>query len=281
MTGCDPFSDGTVVGQVFDLAVEQAAALEIAHHPVEFANAGYAVGFGDRYGQRLQVVVAQHQFGHLIRHRGKQGVALGPGQPVFAHGVCQGDLDVDFDVGGVDAGGIVDRIGVAAAAIQRIGDAAFLGESQIGAFADHLGANLPGLDADCVIGTVTDIGVVFAGILDVGADTAKPQEIRLHRQDCGHDVLWRGLAGLKPDHGCRLRRQVHRFQRPRNDHAALRQLGLVIVLPAGAAQVEQTAALGKSNGAVGVRINEDIAVIKSRQQLDLRRQQHAVAEHVT
>jgi hypothetical protein len=40
-----------------------------------------------------------------------------------------------------------------------------------------------------VIGAVADIGIVLAGVLDVGADAAEPEQIGLHRQDRGHDVL--------------------------------------------------------------------------------------------
>jgi hypothetical protein len=54
----------------------------------------------------------------------------------------QRDLDVDLDVGGVDAGGIVDGIGVDAPAGERELDAPALGDGEVGALADHLGAQL-------------------------------------------------------------------------------------------------------------------------------------------
>ncbi len=52
------------------------------------------------------------------------------------------DLDVDLDVGGVDAGGIVDGVGVEPDAGERRLDAAALGHAEIGALADHLAAQI-------------------------------------------------------------------------------------------------------------------------------------------
>ncbi len=42
-----------------------------------------------------------------------------------------------------------------------IGDAALLGDAEIGAFADDLGAHLVGGDADGVVGAVAHLGVGF------------------------------------------------------------------------------------------------------------------------
>ena len=70
-----------------------------------------------------------------------------------------------------------------------------------------------------------------------------------------------------------------RLGRAREHAAALGDLGLVVVLPARARQIEQALALGKGRGA-GIGVDEDVAVIEGRHQLDVLGQQHAVAEHV-
>ena len=83
---------------------------------------------------------------------------------------------------GVDAGRIVDRVGVDAPALERVGDAAALGDAEIGALADDLGADLVAVDAQRVVGAVADLGVALARGLDVGADAAEPQQIDRGRQ---------------------------------------------------------------------------------------------------
>ena len=78
---------------------------------------------GDRERQRLLVVVGQHQPAHFVRHLRKQLVARRSGQRALAHGRGQRDLDVDLDVGRVDAARIVDGVGIAGAAAQAELDA--------------------------------------------------------------------------------------------------------------------------------------------------------------
>ena len=57
--------------------------------------------------------------------------------------------------------------------------------------------------------------------------------------------------------------------------------GAVVVHPRGAGpEREEARALGERRGRVGRRVEEDVAVVEGRDQVDLARQQHAVAEHV-
>ena len=96
----------------------------------------------ERERQRLPVIVGQHQPADLVGHLGEQLVARRPRQRALAHRGGQRDLDVDLDVGGIDAAGIVDGVGIAGAAEQAELDARALGDAEIGALADHLGAHL-------------------------------------------------------------------------------------------------------------------------------------------
>jgi hypothetical protein len=73
----------------------------------------------------------------------------------------------------------------------------------------------------------------------------------------------------EPDDGGCLRRQLDRFERTRDDHATLGELGLVVVLPARPAEIEQPASFGKADGAIRIRIDEDVAVIEGGEQPDL------------
>ena len=134
---------GLVVGQELDRAVELLAPLQIAHQPHIGLEPLALRGLGQGQRLALRVIVRQHQRRDLV------GQAVQHLVPLRLRRACrraisgvERDLDVDLVVGGVDAGGIVDRIGVDAAALERIFDAAQLRHAEIGAFADHRRANV-------------------------------------------------------------------------------------------------------------------------------------------
>ena len=58
------------------------------------------------------------------------------------HDRVEQDLDVDLVVGAVDAAGVVDRVGVDAAAAERELDPPALGEAEVAALADDPAAQL-------------------------------------------------------------------------------------------------------------------------------------------
>ena len=114
---------------------------------------------GDRQRLGLEVVVAQHQRGHVVGHLREHGVALLLGHLAVGDRQAEQDLDVDLVVRGVDAGRVVDRVGVDATRRERRLDASALGEAEVAAFADHLAAQLAAVDAQRVVGAVADLGV--------------------------------------------------------------------------------------------------------------------------
>ena len=77
-----------------------------------------------------------------IGDRSQQLVALLHGQLAGLDRQRQQDLQVDLVVGAVDAARVVDRVGVDAAACQRVLDPAALGETEVASLADHPGAQL-------------------------------------------------------------------------------------------------------------------------------------------
>src|SRR6185295_16048114 len=77
-------------------------------------------------------------------------------------------------------------------------------------------------------------------------------------------------AGAQPDF----------LRRTRKDAAPSGDQRLVVVLPARSRQREQSLALGKTRFRIGIRIDENIAVVESRQQPDRVFTQHAIAEYV-
>ena len=70
------------------------------------------------------------------------------------------------------------------------------------------------------------------------------------------------------------------FADARPDAAALGDRVAVVVVPARAGELEQPLALGEPAVRVGVRVDEDVAVVVGGDEPDAVRQQHPVAEHV-
>jgi hypothetical protein len=196
------------VGQRLDLAVQLLGRFENGHEAGELQSIGGSLALGERDRQRLQIVVAQHERADFFRHRGQKRVALRPGQTAVMHGGCQGNLDVDLDVGGVDASGIVDGVRVAASALQAVGNAAALGDAEVCPLADDLGAYFIGADADRVVGAVADIRVRFGRCLHIGADASEPEQVNRAPQDRGDDLEGGGNRLVDPD-----RRRGFRCQR--------------------------------------------------------------------
>jgi hypothetical protein len=106
--------------------------------------------------------------------------------------------------------------------------------------------------------------------------------VSIRFQDRRQDLVRRGLGLVEPDrHRLPLCDRVDRFLRTRDEHAAaLRNLGLVVVLPARPAEFEHALSFGEGRGRIRIGIDEDVAVIERGDQLDLLRQEHAVAEDV-
>jgi hypothetical protein len=80
-------------------------------------------------------------------------------------GAPEQDLDVDLVVGGVDAGGVVDEVGVEQHAVLRRLDAALLGHAQVAALAHHLAAQLVAVHAQGVVGAVAGLGMASEAAL--------------------------------------------------------------------------------------------------------------------
>src|SRR6185312_1526629 len=119
----------------------------------------------------------QHEGGDLPGHAGQELITLRHGQLARGDERIQQDLDVDLDVRGVDARGVVDEVGVEATAGASVLDAAALGQSEVAAFADHLRPDLHPVDSHAIVGAVADIGVGLRACLDVGADPTVPEQV--------------------------------------------------------------------------------------------------------
>ena len=174
--------DRLLVRQELDRPVETAGLLERAHEadvPIEQPRAQRV---RHRQGLGLQIVVAQDEGGDIVGDVLQQLVALLARHVAGGHDLVQQDLDVDLVVGGVDAGGVVDGVGVDAAALERVLDAGALREAEVGALADDLAAQVRGVHAQGVVGAVADVGMALLAGLHVGADAAEPEQVDLGAQ---------------------------------------------------------------------------------------------------
>ena len=192
----------------------------------------HAAGLGDRQAKRLEAIILQHDLRHLVGHLVQQRVARLLREATFGHLLVEGDLDVDLIVRAVDAGRIINEVGVDAPAPERVGDAPRLRHAQIGALADHLGAHILGIHAQAIIGRVAHIGITLRGGLDVGADAAEPEQVSLRPQQRGDER--RGLHGLlvRADERLHFRAERDALEAAREDAAAFGDERLVIIIPA-------------------------------------------------
>ena len=91
---------------------------------------------------------------------------------------------------GVDACRVIDRISVDASAGKCKRDPPALGYRQVGAFADDLCPDLVAIDAECIVGTVADLGVALVRGLDVSSDPAEPQKVDGRGQHPADQLGW-------------------------------------------------------------------------------------------
>ena len=102
--------------KALDLAIEPAGDSSIS---MDRTKPGMPAGprdSGNRQAPGLQPIVLEHQLGNLVGHFRQQLVAGLFLQPPLAHLAVQRDLDVDLIVRTIDAGRIVDEVGVDPAA---------------------------------------------------------------------------------------------------------------------------------------------------------------------
>ena len=137
-----------------------------------------------------------------------------------AIGQAEQDLDVHLVVRRVDAGRVVDRVGVDAPARLRVLDAAELRAAEVAALDEHLAAQLAAVDAQRVVGAVADLRVRLGRRLDVGADAAVVEQVDRRLQDRVDELGRRQRVGGDRERRLDLRRDRDRLRAARMDAAA-------------------------------------------------------------
>ena len=181
----------------------------------------------------------------------------------------------------IDAGGIVDGVGIDMPALQRVRDAAALRDAEIGALPDNLGTQLLGVGPERIISSVADLGMRLVMGFDEGADAAEEQKVDVGCQQFADQLGRRQVILGDVEHALHLRRDRHRLGSAVEDAAARRDQLPVVIRPARARQGEQALALGKARAGIGIGVDKDVQVIERGEEARMSRLQHAVAKHVT
>jgi hypothetical protein len=235
-------------------------------------------------GQRavLLVVVVQDEPRDVVGHAAQACVALLLVQLAPRDQPVEHDLDVDLVVAAVDARRVVDGVGVQVHPAAGGLDAAALGQPEVAALADDPHPQLGAVDAHGVVGLVADRGVRLRGGLDVRADAPVPEQVDRCLQDGADELVGAERAGALRQAEPRGDRRADRdgLRLARVDATARAQQAGVVVGPRRAGEREQPLPLAEGDGRVGVGVEEDVAVVEGRDEADVLRQQHAVAEDV-
>ena len=182
---CRTRGDLLIIGEEFEGAIENPPCFKITDH---------AGVHGDECGSTppriaeedvLVVVVREDKCRDLVGHGRQECIAVRLGEFAISNDSVQEDLDVDLVVAGIHSRRIVDGVRVEAHAVPTRLDATELREPEVATLADDTAAQGVAVDAHGIVCLVTRIGIGLCLRLDVGADTAVPEQV----DRCGKDVL--------------------------------------------------------------------------------------------
>ena len=270
-----------IIRQELQVPVELVRLFHRVHQPPVFLQPGRSLQVGDAQRLGLAIVVLQHQLGHIVSHLNQQLIALLLGQVAIGHHAVEQNLHVDLVVGTVHTTGIINKVGVQASAPKCILNPPQLRHAQVAALAHHLATQLRAVDAQAIVGLVPDIAVCLAGRLDVGADTAKPEQVHLGLEDMADQHVRGHPVGLDIQQLLHFRTDRDRLGASAENAAPLGDQLRVIVAPGGTGHGEQPLPLGVALGRIGLGIDKDVHVVEGSHQPGFVRAQQAVAEHVS
>src|SRR6266436_5570534 len=98
-----PLDNVHVGRQELDSAIKQLPLLQHLHQPSLETEVFKTAALDQGQRQRLLVVVAQNQSRNLISHAGQDDITILARQPAVAERNAQGNLDIDLEVGSIDA----------------------------------------------------------------------------------------------------------------------------------------------------------------------------------
>ena len=135
----------------------------------------------------------EHHPCDFIGHVVEALIPLFAGHVSIADDAVQKDLDVDFVVRAVDAGGIVDGIRVDPASVLRELDSSRLRAAEIAAFSDDLAAQFVSVHPQRIIRPVVHFCMGFGARLDIGSNSPVPEQIDLRNEHGANQIVWADL----------------------------------------------------------------------------------------
>ena len=169
---------------------------------------------------------------HVVRHRREEGVPLGRPQRAPLDQRLEADLQVHLVVGEINAGGVVDRVGVDPAPGERIFHPTALRDAEVAALGHRAHPEGGRLHADRVVGRVPDLGVALLGGPDVGTDATVEEHVGVERENGLDEPLAAHPIRGEPEEGLCLGRDHDPLRRPRDDRGAARQHARIVGVPA-------------------------------------------------
>ena len=269
-----------VAGQQLQASVQPGLTFQLGQQPQVRAHHDAVLGTSIADQNVLLVVGTQHRFGHRLDQVCQQLVTLVIAEQARLDGGLQGNLDVHLVVRGVDASGVVDRVGVDADPGQGGSDAGSLGQAKVAALTNDAAPQFFGVDPDVVVGPVTDLAVGLGGVLDVGTDAAIPEQVDRGPQN-GLNQLVRG-QGLVVDvqQLAHLTREWHRLRLSGPHPSPGADQRRVVVSPRRSEQPEQPLAFAITGLGVRARVEKNVTMVEGGHQRHGPSAQHAVAEDI-
>ena len=272
-----------VGGQELDGAVQAGVLFQVVHEAL--VQVGAQEGTVELTLQQnvLLNVGLEDLAAHLVLQGLDEGSTLFNGQFAVCHEAVHQDLDVDLAVTGFHTCGVVDCVGVEDDAVERSLNTTQLGEAEVTALANNLGAQVLAVDAQCVVSLVAHLCVGLGGSLHVGTDTAVVNQVDRCLED-GRNQLGRCQLGdglVQAQYLAHLGGDLDGLQAARVHATTGGNQVAVVVLPRGTGQIVQALTLVEGHCRVRVRVQEDVAVVECCDQAGCLGAEQTVTEHVT
>ena len=117
--------------QELEVAIEQTTFLEVSYQARRLVDTVGRHRLSHADSLRLQIVVPEHESGHVIRHRREQLVALLARHSHFLRDIAKKDLDVDLSIRAVDTRRVINEICINAPAVLAVLYSRALRESEV------------------------------------------------------------------------------------------------------------------------------------------------------
>ena len=118
-----------------------------------------------------------------------------------------------------------------------------------------------------VVRRIADVGLALVRGLDIGPDATEPEKVDWRLEDRVDERRGVGLFRLEAQSLASFGAQGNRFLGSRENAAALRDQLAIVIVPAGARQLEHPLALRPARRRIGIGVDEDVPMVECGDQL--------------